>query len=146
MAYHFEIPIGNVLNQSFYELPHRHSHEMLLALTILVPECDRFSVISVQSCVCDRRMPDVSGYIPCYLSFVCNSGFFWEIYDKALAIFLEKLVYEHRESPSLRKCRFEPGKYLILPCFPHSVERDDFLVDEPAAFVESTFGHEYMEM
>jgi hypothetical protein len=28
----------------------------------------------------------------------------------------------------------------------HSVERDDFLVDEPAAFVESTFGHEYMEM
>jgi len=36
--------------------------------------------------------------------------------------------------------------YLILPCFPHSVERADFLVDEPAAFLESTFGHEYMAM
>jgi len=91
-------------------------------------------------------MPDVSGYIPCYLSFVCNSGFFWVIYDKALMIFLEKLVYEHREYPSLMKCRFELGKYLILPCFSHSVERADFLVYEPAAFVESTFGHEYMEL
>ena len=35
---------------------------MPLALMILVPECDRFSVVFVQSCVCDRGMPDVSGY------------------------------------------------------------------------------------
>jgi hypothetical protein len=146
MAYHFEIPIWNVLNQSFNELPHRHSHEMLLALMILVPECDRFPVVSVQSCFCGRWMPDVSGYISCYSSFVCNSGFFREMYDKALAIFLEKLVYEHREYHSLRKCRFELGKNLISPRFSHSVERDDFLVYEPAMSVESSFGHEYVNM
>jgi hypothetical protein len=68
------------------------------------------------------------------------------MYDKALAIFLKKLVYEHREYPILRKCRFELSKYLILPCFSHSLERDDFLVYEPAMSVESTFGHEYMDM
>jgi hypothetical protein len=59
-----------MLNQCFNEIPHLHSHEMPLALTILVPECDRFSVVSVQSCVCDRGMPDVSGYISCYALFV----------------------------------------------------------------------------
>ena len=95
MPYHFEISIQNVLDQCFNELPHFHSHEMPLALTILVPECDRFSVVSVQSCVCDRGMPDVSGYISCYPLFVCDSGFFLEIYDKTLTIFLEKLDYEH---------------------------------------------------
>ncbi len=146
MAYHFEISIWNVLNQSSNELPHRHSHEMPLALMILVPECDRFSVVSVQSCVCDRWMPDVSGYISCYPSFVCDSGFFWEMYVESFAIFLENVVYEHREYPILWKCRFELGKNLILPCFSHSVERDEFLVYEPAMSVESSFGHEYMNM
>lgn len=91
-------------------------------------------------------MPDVSGYISCYPSFVFDSGFFWEMYVESFAIFLEKVVYEHREYPILWKCRFELGKNLILPCFSHSVERDEFLVYEPAALVESTFGHEYMDM
>jgi len=65
---------------------------------------------------------------------------------ESFAIFLEKVVYEHREYLILWKCRFEPGKYLILPCFSHSVERDDFLVYEPAMSVKSSFGHEYMDM
>jgi len=84
-----------VLNQCFNELPHFHSHEMPLALTILVPECDLFPVVSVQSGVCDRWMPDVSSYISGYPLFVCDSGFFWEIYDKTLRMILEKEVYEH---------------------------------------------------
>ena len=105
-----------------------------------------FFVVSVQSCVCDRGMPDVSGYISCYPLFVCDSGFLWEMNVESFAIFLEKVVYEHWEYPILWKCRFELGKYLILPCFSHSLERADFLVNEPAAFVESPFGHEYMEM
>jgi len=91
-------------------------------------------------------MPDVSGYISRYPSFVCDSRFFWKMNVESLAIFLEKVVYEHREYPILRKCRFELGKYLILPRFSHSVERDEFLVYEPAMSVESSFGHEYMDM
>ena len=55
-------------------------------------------------------------------------------------------VYELREYPILWKCRFELGKNLILPRFSHSVEKNEFLVYEPAMPVESTFGHEYMDM
>ena len=114
---------------------------MPLALMILVPECDRFFVISVQSCICDREMPDVSGYISGYPSFVCDSGFLWAMNVESFAIFLEKVVYEHREYPILWKCRFELGKNLILPRFSHSVERDEFLVYEPAMSVEPSFGY-----
>jgi hypothetical protein len=67
------------------------------------------------------------------------------MYVESIAIFFEKLVYEHREDPILWKCRFELGKYLILPCFSHRVERDVLLVYEPAMSVESAFGHEYMD-
>ena len=68
------------------------------------------------------------------------------MYVEAITVFLEQLVYEHREYPILWKCRFELGKNLILPRFSHSVERDVFLVYEPAMSVESSFGHEYMDM
>ncbi len=44
-------------------------------------------------------MPDVSGYISGYPSFVCDSGFLWEMNVESFAIFLEKVVYEHREYP-----------------------------------------------
>jgi len=34
-------------------------------------------------------------YRVCYPSFVCDSGFFWEMNVESLEIVLEKVVYEH---------------------------------------------------
>ena len=132
IPYHFEISIRNVLNQCFNELPHFHRHEMPLALTILVPECDCFSVVSVQSCVCDRGMPDVSGYMSCYPPFVCYSGFFWEMNVESLAIFLEKVVYEFCACVNCVvdccDCRIHQN-LLLKTVFPHNGHRASGIVN-----------------
>ena len=67
-------------------------------------------------------------------------------YVESFAISLEKLVYEHRKYYVLWKCLFELSEHLILPCFSHSIERNEFLTYEPVTSVESAFCHEYMEM
>ena len=66
-----------MLNQRLDELSHRHRHKVSRAIMVSVPECDRFSIVSVQSCVCNSGVSNISGHILCYPFFVRDSGFFW---------------------------------------------------------------------
>ena len=54
---------------------------------------------------------------------------------------ISKMVNMYRKFQIPWKCAFEISKHLILPCFSHRSEGNEFLMDKFVTFVESTFGY-----
>ena len=75
-------------------------------------------------------MSYISGNISRYLSFICNSRFFWKMHIKSFRILFEKVVNKHRKFQIPRKCSLKMSKHLLLPCLSHRSEGDEFLLDE----------------